>query len=64
MQKLLNIITKNLRVFEKDTMHSFYKDIIINPNEFDISNFEDLNALNLIKDFFYKINQEIQLEQY
>ena len=58
MQKLLNIITKNLRFFEKDTMHSFYKDIIINPNEFDISNFEDLNALNLIKDFFYKINQD------
>ena len=58
MQKLLNIITRNLRAFEKETIHSFYKEIIINPDEFDISNFEDLNALNLIKDLFYKINRD------
>ena len=58
MQKFLNNITKNLRFIEKETIHSFYKDIITNPEEFDIKNFEDLNALNLIKDLFYKINHD------
>ena len=58
MQKLLNIISKNSQVIEKDIIHSFYNDIIINPDEFDIVNFEDLNALSLIKDLFYEINHD------
>ena len=58
MQKLLNIISKNLNFIDKDTIHDFYKDIILNPEEFDLVNFEDLNALSLIKDLFYKINYD------
>ena len=58
MQKLFNIIKKNLKYFETDIIHSFYKDIILNQEEFDISNFEDLNALSLMKDIFFKINQD------
>ena len=58
MQKFLNLMTKNLYFIEKEIIHSFFKDIILNPNEFDIVNFEDLNALSLLKDLFYKINHD------
>lgn len=58
MQKLLNAFSRNLHYFKKETIQSFYKDILLNPDEFDIVNFEDLNTLNLIKDIFYKINYD------
>ena len=58
MQKFLNILSKNLNFIKKETIHDFYKDIILNPEEFDLINFEDLNALSLIKDLFYKINHD------
>ena len=58
MQKLLNSFSRNLNYFKKETIQSFYKDILLNPDEFDIVNFEDLNTLNLIKDIFYKINYD------
>ena len=58
MQKLLNRFSRNLNYFKKATIHSVYNDILLNPNEFDITNFEDLNALNIIKDIFYKINHD------
>ena len=57
-EKLLGLITKNLKYFSKETIHSFYKDILLNPDEFDIINFEDINTLSLIKEIFYKINQD------
>ena len=58
MLKLLNRFSRNLSYFKKDTIQLFYKDILLNPDEFDIINFEDLNALNIIKDIFYKINHD------
>ena len=56
LQKLLNIFTKNLRFIENETIESFYKNILLNKEEFDLVNFEDLNTYALIKDIFYKIN--------
>ena len=58
MLKLLNRFSRNLSYFQIDTIQSFYKDILLNPEEFDIRNFEDLNSLNIIKDIFYKINHD------
>ena len=58
MEKLFGLITKNLKYLSKETIHSFYKDILLNPEEFDIVNFDDINTLCLIKEIFYKINQD------
>ena len=58
MQKLLNYLSRNLIYIENETIKSFYKDILLNPEEFDIINFSDLYTLNMIKDLFYKINHD------
>ena len=58
MQKLLNFLSRNLKYIENETIKSFYKDILLNPKEFDIINFTDLYTLNIIKDLFYKINHD------
>ena len=58
MQKLLNFLSRNLKYIENETIKSFYKDILLNPEEFDINNFSDLYTLNIIKDLFYKINHD------
>ena len=42
MQKLLNFLSRNLKYIENETIKSFYKDILLNPNEFGIINFNDL----------------------
>ena len=58
MEKLLNYLSRNLKYIENETIKAFYKDILLNKNEFDIINFTDLYELNLIKDLFYKINHD------
>ena len=58
MQKLLNYLSRNLKYMEIETIKSFYKDILLNPEEFDIINFSDTYTLNIIKDLFYKINHD------
>ena len=58
MQKLLNFLSRNLKYIENETIKSFYKDILLNPKEFDIINFTDLYTLNIIKDLFHKINHD------
>ena len=58
MQCLLNTLSRNLKYIENETIKLFYKDILLNPNEFDIINFTDLYTLNIIKDLFFKINHD------
>ena len=58
MERLLNSLSRNLIYIENETIKSFYNDILLNPNEFDIINFTDLYTLNIIIDLFYKINHD------
>ena len=58
MERLLNSLSRNLIYIDNETIKSFYKDILLNPKEFDIINFTDLYTLNIIIDLFYKINHD------
>jgi hypothetical protein len=58
LQRLLISLSRNLKYIDNETITTFYKDILLNPNEFDIINFTDLYTLNIIKDLFFKINHD------
>ena len=54
--KFYEILTNNLPYIENSVLLDFYKDILQNNSEFDVSKFSDNESINLVIDIFRRVN--------